>query len=154
MTTKLSNDTLNVLKKLHSIDQSLRIVAETVETKTDADGNEKVVTILRTKSQNKTMMARVEIVEEFPRDVNIYDLREFISVVNLVDDPELDFSNDKFIQINSVDGKQKLRYLEANPDLITSYIAKDLKLGTEDIKLTVTEDQLKSVLTAASTLKL
>lgn len=140
MTIKLSSDTVATLKKLYVVDQSIRIPA-----------NSKT---LRVKSANNTMMARCTIETEFPRDVNIYDIREFNSVLSIVDKPELDFSNDKFILIKSEDGKQKLRYLEAEPSLIKSYIDKDISLSNVDIELTITEAQLDSVLTAASTLRL
>lgn len=153
-TMKLSNETLTVFKKLYDIDQSLKINHEKVETSTDAEGNESQVTVLRVKSQNQTMMARVEVSEEFPRDIHIYDLREFISVVGIVNEPVFDFSDDKFVVIKSSDNKQKLRYLEANPDLITSYVDKDLQLSQTDAEVVVTEQQFKSVLSAAHTMKL
>lgn len=140
MTIKLSSETVSTLKKLYEVDPSIKIPA-----------NSKT---LRIKSANNTMMARCEIETEFPRDVNIYDIREFNSVLSIVDKPELDFSNDKFILIKSEDGKQKLRYLEAEPSLIKSYIDKDISLSNVDIELTITEAQLDSALTAAATLRL
>jgi hypothetical protein len=140
MTIKLTSETVSVLKKLHEVDQSLKIPADTK--------------VLRTKSANNTMMAKSEIDIEFPRDVHIYDIREFNSVLSIVDKPELDFSNDKYIVIKSEDGKQKLRYLEAEASLIKSYIDKDLSLSNVDIELKVSENELDSVLTAASTLRL
>lgn len=148
-TVTLSSETLSTLKKLYEIHMSLRVVAENKITVDDEE-----VTVLRTASQNKQMMARVEIPELFPRDFNVYDLREFIAAVNIVQEPEIDFSDDKFVLIKSKDGKQVLRYLESNPELIDSYIGKDIELDQEDIELTITQDQLKSVLTAANTMKL
>lgn len=144
----ISKETLDAFKALYEVDQSLRIDHTMTEQKDDLD-----VTVLRSKSFNNTTMARIEVAEVFPRDVNIYDLREFISVVSIVNDPVFDLSNDKFITIKSSDGKQKLRYLEANPDLINSYSAKDPNLTNEDVQILVTEAQFKSVLTAAQTLK-
>lgn len=151
---KLSDSTLSVFKKLHDVDQSLKIACDQVETVKDEDGNDKEVTVLRTKSMNKTMMARVEVSEVFPRDFHIYDLREFISVVGIVNEPEFDFSNDKYVVIKSSDGKQQLRYLEANPDLIHSFINKDLALSNSNAEVAVSERQFKSVLTASQTMKL
>lgn len=153
-TISISEKTLNVFKKLYEIDQSLKIAHDQVEDRTDSEGNEKQVTVVRTKSANKTMMARVEIDEVFPRDLHIYDLREFISVVNIVKAPEFDFSNDKFVVIKSSDDKQKLRYVEANPDLIQSFIDKDLTLSNDDVEVVITAEQFKSVITAAQTMRL
>lgn len=153
-TVTLSSETLNALKKMYEIDMSIRIAADSVETKTDEDGNEKSVTVLRSKSNNKTMLARVEIPEVFPRDTNIYDLREFIAAVGIVTEPELDFSNDNYILIKSSDDKQVLRYLESTPELIHSYMNRDLDIGDVDIELEVTQDEFKQVITAANTMKL
>jgi len=153
-TVKLSEATLDAFKKLYDIDQSLKIMSDDVETRTDEDDNEVQVTVLRSKSQNNTMMARVEVAEEFPRNVYIYDLREFNSVIGIVNDPVLDFSNDKFVVIKSADDKQKLKYIEANPDLIASYSSKVPNLTSEDVELVVSENQFKSVLSAARTMRL
>jgi len=150
----ISNETLDIFKKLFDVHQSLKIKAENVETQTDADGNECEVTVLRSKSQNQTMMARVHISEQFPRDVNFYDINEFIRVTKIVKDPVFDFSDNKFVTISSSDGKQKLRYMESNPDLITSYVDKDLPLSQTDIEVVITPQQLNSVLEAAKTMKL
>lgn len=150
----ISNETIAIFKALYNIDQSLKVSADTVEQKTDEDGNTHDVTVLRTKSLNKTMMARVEVPEQFPRDFHIYDLREFISVVGIVKEPVFDFSNDNYIVIKSADSKQKLRYVEANPILIKSFIDYDLQLKNEDVEITITEQQFKSVLSAAHTMKL
>lgn len=145
---RLSPETLGIFKSLYEVDQSLRID----HTMTEED-DVKVETVLRSKSFNNTTMAKVKINETFPRDVNIYDLREFISVISIVNEPYLDLSNEKFMVIGSGDGKQKLRYIEANPDLINSYSKRDPALTSEDEQLVVTEAQLKSVMTAAQTLK-
>ena len=139
-TITLTAKTIATLKKMYDVDQSIKIPANS--------------TTLRIKSQNNTMMAKCEIDVEFPRDVHIYDIREFNSVVAIVDNPELDFSDDKFVLVKSADGKQKLRYLEAESSLIHSFIDKDLVLPSEEIELKVTQHQLKSVMTAANTMKL
>jgi len=146
----LSQETLSALKALYEIDQSLKIDHKQTE-KDDDDG--KTLTVLRSKSFNNTTCMRVTIPEQFSRDINIYDLREFISVVSIVNEPIFDLSNDNYILIKSVDGKQKLRYLEANPDLINSFAPKDPSLKSVDETIIVTESQFKSVLTAAQTLK-
>lgn len=155
---KISDETLAVFRKLFVIDQSLKIVASDVvsHTVTDDEGNESEIeaTVVRTKSSNRTMIARVEIPEVFPRDFHVYDLREFNAVVNIVSEPSFDFSSDKYVVIKSSDGKQKLRYIEADASLIESYIDKDLPLPAIDLDVTVTGQQLSSVLKAAQTMKL
>lgn len=146
MSISLSTDTINTFKKLYEVDQSLKIDCETK----GEDGG----TILRSKSENNTMMARMTVPDEFPRNVHIYDLREFISVINIVNEPVFDFDDERFVLIESSDGDQQLRYIETNPRFVTSYIDRDLELKSRDVEVTVTEKQLKSVLTAAQTMRL
>jgi len=141
---ELSEGTVEVLRKLYDVDQSIRIDHQQTE-----DGS----TVLRTKSYNNTTMAKVKIEEQFPRDINIYDLREFISVLGIVEDPVLNLENDNYIIIHSKDNRQKLRYLEANPDLIASYINKDPMMQSEDEVIEVSEQKFKSVMTAAQALR-
>lgn len=142
---ELSEETVNTLRKLYDVDQSIRIDHQ----QTDDDGG----TVLRTKSYNNTTMAKVKIEEQFPRDINIYDLREFISVLGIVEEPVLDLENSNYIVIHSKDGRQRLRYLEANPDLISSYIDKDPVMQNEDEVIEVTEHKFKSVMSAAQALR-
>ncbi len=137
---KLSEGTVETLKRMFSVHQELRII----------EGDK----VLRVKSANGTMVCHAEIEEEFPRDVNIYDLREFIAVVGILNDPELDLSNDKWIAVRSSDGTQQLRYMEANPEFITSFSARDIVLPSTDVDMVITEAQMKQVHSAAQTMKL
>lgn len=144
-TIQLSQETITSLKTLYTIDQSLRVNSEDVD-----DGK----TVLRSKSINRTTCCKIVVDQEFPRDLHIYDLSQFISVLGIVEDPIIDMSNDNYVVIKSADGKQKLRYFEANPDMVESYAERDPELANEDLHVVVSEAQLKSALTAASTLKL
>lgn len=143
---QLTANTIDAFKTLYAIDQSLRVNHEDVT----EDGK----TILRSKSFNKTTCGKIVIDQVFPRDLYIYDLNQFISVLGIVENPVIDMSNDRYVVVQSTDGKQKLRYVEANPVMIESYAERDPVLPNEDIQVVVTEAQLKQVLTAASTLKL
>ena len=80
---QLSNDTVEVLKNFSTINPNLVI-----------EPGQKVKTI----SESKTVMASAEIVEDFPEQVGIYDLNEFLSVLNLVETPDVDFKG-KFMNI-------------------------------------------------------
>ena len=150
----ISNETLSVFKALFNVDMTLKISADDVVEFEDEDGNTVEKTILRVKSQNNTMMCKVLINEVFPRDVNIYDIREFISVINIVNEPQLDLSKSNTITIVSKDGKQTLRYREAEEVLITSYVAKDVPISNEDLKFNISSKLFDSVFTAAQTMKL
>ena len=84
---KLSDSTLAVLKNFAGINNSILV----------KKGNQ-----LRTISVAKNILAEAEISEEFPRDVAIYDLNQFLNGLSLHQDPNLDFTEDSHITILSL----------------------------------------------------
>lgn len=137
---KLSKETIDTLKSLYQINQTLKIVANTTQ--------------IKTVNENKTIAVYAEIEEELPRDFCVYDLREFINVLNIIESPTLDFSNDKFVIIKSGDGSQRLKYIDGAENLINSYFERDFILPSSDVNVEVTKQQLRAVMDASSTLKL
>lgn len=137
---ELSQSTIATIKKLSQINQTLKLLG-------DSD-------TLRSKSESNVMFCYAPIEDKFPRDFHIYDVREFLSVVNIIENPILDFTNDKFVIVRSKDGKQKLRYLESAAQFVTSFTTKEPKLESVDFEVAVTEAQFKSVITAANTMRL
>lgn len=136
---KLSKETIDTLKSLYPINQTLKIVANSNK--------------LKSVNDNKTIAVYAEIEETIPRDFCVYDLREFINVIGIIENPILDFSNDKFVIIKSDDGRQKLKYIDGKESLITSYFDRDFVLPSSDIEVEVSKQQLRAVMDAASTLK-
>lgn len=136
----LSKNTIETLKSLYPINQTLKIVEGKKE--------------LRTVNETKTVACQVDIEEELPRTLCIYDLREFISVLGIIENPVLDFSDDKFVLIKSADGTQQLKYIDGSENLINSYFERPFKLPSEDVSVKVTARQLSAVMDAARTLKL
>jgi len=137
---KLSKETLDTLKKVYEVNQSVKFVED-----------EKVVKV---KSTDNTLLMHAPIEEAFPRNFHVYDLREFMSVVSIINEPVLDFSDDKFLKIESEDKSQKLRYLESDPQFVQSYTEKEPKMPSIDFKVEVTAEQFSSVVKAAQTMKL
>ena len=88
---KLSEHTTSVLKNFASINQNLVIK----EGKT-----------ISTMSAMKNIVARAEVDEDFPREIAIYDLNEFLASLSLFNNPVLEFS-EHFIMITE-DGKKLL----------------------------------------------
>lgn len=141
MTMKISKATVETLKKAYDVNQSVRLKADEDTLK------------ICTNSANLLLHAPLE--DQFPRDFNIYDLGEFLRVTSIIDDPTLDFSNDSFLAIKSDDGKQKIRYMESDPDFVKdSYTEKTPDLSDPDIELEVTQSQFASIMDAAKTMKL
>ena len=76
-TMKLSESTVSFLKNYANINQSLEF----------REGS-----TLRTVSPLNTILASVEISEDFPKTFPIYELNRFLGTLSLFKDPELDFS--------------------------------------------------------------
>lgn len=137
---KFTKHDIDTLKSLYNINQTLKISADNTE--------------LRSLSQNKTCACIAQIDTKIPRTFCIYDLREFTGVLNIIEDPVVDFSNDKYVIIKSSDGRQKLKYMDGSENLIDSYFDREFSLPSEDIKVNVSASQIKAVMNAASSLKL
>lgn len=113
---KLSENTLTILKNFAGINQSILV----------KKGNK-----LRTISVAKNILAEAEIIEELPREFAIYDLNQFLNGLNLHQDPNLDFSEDSYISIR--DGKRRVKYFYADPNVIVSPPEKEIQLPSNDV---------------------
>ena len=110
-TMKLSDNTLNVLKNFAGINNSILV----------KEGNK-----LRTISVAKNILAEANITEEFPRDVAIYDLNQFLNGLSLHADPDLDFSPESYITIK--EEKRRVKYFYADPQVIVAPPEKEINL--------------------------
>ena len=134
---KLSDNTLNVLKNFAGINNSILV----------KEGNK-----LRTISVAKNILAEADIPEEFPRDVAIYDLNQFLNGLSLHSDPDLDFSPDSYITIK--EGKRRVKYFYADPQVIVAPPEKDITLPTEDVCFQLDSTALDKLLKAAAVYQL
>lgn len=140
MKITLSKETIDTLKKMYEVNQSAKFV-----------GGDQT---LKLKSTDNSLLAHANITEKFPRDFYVYDLREFLSVISIIENPVLDFSDSKMVLISSPDGKQKLRYIETDPEFVTSYTDKTPKMPSTEIEVSVSGEQYQSVMKAAQTMRL
>lgn len=133
---KLSENTLNVLKNFASINKNILM----------HKGN-----VIRTVSPSKTVMAKATIEEELPEDVAIYELNRLLNTVNLFEDAELEF---KETHLTVVSGGSKIKYVYADPTLLT--VAKNKDLNVQGIFTTVqlTPEVLSAVDKVRKTLSL
>lgn len=138
MIMKLSENTFQVLKNFSNINNSITVKS----------GN-----TLRTVSVAENILAVAEVQEEFPQDFSIYDLNEFISGLYIpsMKDPEFSFGNDKYVQIKK--DKFSLKYFFADPSLIKQAPENDIAMD-EDIKFTLSSDNLETLQRAASVYQL
>ena len=134
---KLSDNSLTILKNFAGINNSILV----------KQGNK-----LRTISVAKNILAEAEITEEFPRNFAIYDLNQFLNGLSLHQDPELDFTNDSHIVIR--EGKRRVKYFFADPNVIISPPEKEIKLPSEDVCFQLEHTSLEKLLKAAAVYQL
>lgn len=136
-TMKLSENTLTVLKNFAGINNSILV----------KQGNR-----LRTISVAKNILAEADITEEFPREFAIYDLNQFLNGLSLHQDPDLDFAEDSHITIR--EGKRRVKYFYADPNVIISPPEKEIKLPSQDVCFQLETGSLEKLLKAAAVYQL
>jgi len=136
-TMKLSDNTLTILKNFAGINNSILV----------KQGNK-----LRTISVAKNILAEAEIKEEFPRDFAIYDLNQFLNGLGLHQDPDLDFKEESYLTIR--EGKRRVKYFFADPQVIISPPEKEITLPSEDVHFQLDSTSLEKLLKAAAVYQL
>ena len=133
----LSDNTLGILKNFAGINNSILV----------KKGNQ-----LRTISVAKNILAEAEIPEDFPRDVAIYDLNQFLNGLSLHQDPDLDFSEETYLTIR--EGRRKVKYFFADPQVIIAPPEKEISLPTQDACFQLESVTLEKMLKAAAVYQL
>ena len=132
----LSQETVSVLKNLSTINQSILI----------KQGKK-----LRSMSVMKNILVETDIIEEFTRDVAIYDLNQFLNCLSLIPGAEVNLG-DNAIEIT--DGSNTIEYRYSDPSVITAPPEKELTLPSEDVEVVLTEEHLETVKKAAAVLQI
>jgi hypothetical protein len=134
---KLSPDTVTILKNFSNINQSILI----------RKGSK-----ISTMSILKNIYAEANVGEDFPKEVAIYDLNEFLNGLGLHQDPDLDFANDSYISIK--EGNRRVKYFCADPEVIVAPPDKEVNLPSKDVCFQLEHSQLDKLLKAAAVYKL
>jgi hypothetical protein len=133
---KLSKQTLASLKNFSSISANLLITEGSV---------------LKTRSIQNTIFATVTTPDTFPSEFGIYDLNEFLAVLSLFNDPELEFSADSnYVKI--YEGANSIKYFAADKSVL-SYPTKDITFPNPEISFKVSADTLALINKTASVLR-
>ena len=132
---ELQEQTLNVLKNFSDINPNILIKS----------GN-----TIKTISEAKNVLATAIVDNEFPQQFGIYDLKEFISVLSLVDKPNLKFA-DESVTISDQSGRSKIRYFFSPEETLTSP-QKDINMPECEVQFTLDGDTLNKLRSAASAL--
>ena len=131
---KLSEHTTSVLKNFASINQNLVIK----EGKT-----------ISTMSAMKNIVAKADVDEDFPREIAIYDLNEFLAALSLFNNPVLDFS-ENYVMITE-EGKtgNSLKYFYSDPSVVTTP-SSEITMPETEVKFSLDSGDFSKVQRAAS----
>jgi hypothetical protein len=133
---KLSDKTVGILKNFSTINQNILI----------KEGSK-----LRTMSTMKNILAEADVSEAFPADFGIYDLNEFLGVLTLAKDADLNFDNQAFLTANS--GPTKIKYMYSDPSILT-VPPETFNAPETDVDFSMPQDILASVLKASAVMQL
>ena len=130
---KLSESTISVLKNFSTINQNLLI----------RQGK-----VLNTMSAMKNIVAKSTVGEEFPQEVAIYDLNEFLASMSLFENPDLQFKDD-FVTMSEEGKKSSLKYWYSDQSVVMT-VSKDINMPECEVKFTLSSDILSNVQKAAA----
>jgi len=134
---KVSERTTNLLKNYANINQSIEF----------REGN-----VLKTVSPLNTILASVEIEEEFPRTFPIYELSRFLGTLNLFNNPELDFTDNG---VNVTDDKHEATYRYCgSSSMFQTPPEKDITFPEPEVEFQLTQELFRKTINAANTLGL
>ena len=132
---ELSSRTVDILRNFASINPNIVV----------SEGN-----TLKTMSIAKNLVAKAVIEENFPTTFGIYDLSEFLSVLNLVDNPSIEF-NENNCSVRDGSGLSSVRYFYSDPEMLTAP-KKDIVMPSTDVQFLLTNDTLSKIKRAAAAL--
>ena len=134
---KVSERTTNLLKNYANINQSLEF----------REGN-----VLKTVSPLNTILASVEIEEDFPQTFSIYELGRFLGTLDLFKNPELDFT-DNGVSITDDNHEATYRYCGSS-SMFQTPPEKDITFPDAEINFELTQELFRKTINAANTLGL
>jgi hypothetical protein len=105
--------------------------------------------IIKTIAEAKNVMAVATLDQSFEKTVGLYNLDEFLSVLGLVDDPDLAFHDD-FVTVSG-NGRSQVKYFYSDESILTSP-AKDIPMPECEVEFELDEATFKKILRAAGAL--
>tara|TARA_B000000557_G_C20790853_1_gene450949 strand:- start:471 stop:1151 length:681 start_codon:yes stop_codon:yes gene_type:complete len=132
---KLSKKTQNLLKNFATINKSIVI----------DPGNS-----IRTLSVNKNIFASAVVSEDFPQEIAIYDLGNFLSTLSLFESPVFDFSNPSKLITTDETSNSRGTFYYSDPSVIPSVPNKGIQMPDVDVQFSLKTDTLQDLIRAAS----
>jgi len=132
---KFSEATLKVLNNFSAINSNLLLSPGST---------------IRTISPSKTILASAEVEETIPNEAGIYDLNNFLAIVELMSSCYVSFEEDRFL-FDSVDRVEGLQYAYSAKNMIISPPNKSIDVAGPSF--TLEWDKLSKVVKAAGVLR-
>jgi len=132
---KLSEKTMGILQNFSKINQNIMI----------KQGKK-----LKTISIMKNILAEADITEDFDKDFGIYDLNEFLGVLSMAKDADIQFE-DSHMTVSS--GKTKIKYMYSDPSILT-VPPQTFNAPEEDRMFRIDKDELQNILKASAVMQL
>lgn len=126
---KISKETIDVISSFSIINPSILI---------------KEGSVLSTKNEESTILARAEVKDEFPVQMGIYNLKQFLGVIDTFKAPEFVFDESKNYTIIK-EGKQSIKYGFANPDLFVVPKSDDLPWKEEHLSFILDVETVRKI---------
>tara|TARA_B110000305_G_scaffold240738_1_gene312291 strand:+ start:2649 stop:3320 length:672 start_codon:yes stop_codon:yes gene_type:complete len=131
----ITEATMQVLKNFATINPNIVI----------EEGN-----MIQTISEAKNVVSKSIVDVEFPKTFGIFDLNEFLAVLNLIDKPELKFT-DNYVTVCDSVGRTNIKYYYSDLDVLTRPTSKVIA-PEGDVKFTLDRETLSKVRRAAGVL--
>lgn len=132
---ELSAETRSILNNFASINQNMLFL----------EGN-----VIKTLTEGRNVQAEATIKEEFPRKFGIYDLSEFLGVLNLVDTPSILFDEDNLV-VGDKSGRTRIKYFYSVEESLT-FPTKNIVMPSEEVSFVLDNTTFSKIKKAASTL--
>jgi len=134
---KISKETRTILENFSKISPSLLFLKGSTQ---------------RTMTNQETYFANATVEEDFPQDFGIYNLSQFLSVLSLFVDPEIEFEED-FLRIK--EGSTEISYVYCSERVIKSPPRdKNIKVKNPLFTFDLTEDRIKKLVNTSRVMRL
>ena len=105
---------------------------------------------IMTISEAKNILSQATLTEQFDSVIGIYDLQNFLSVLDLVDNASVQFK-DNYMVVGGNAGRSMLKYYYADPEMLTSP-SKPINMPKADVSFTLDQPTLNNLKRAANIL--
>lgn len=134
MSMKFTKETLSILKNFAGINGNVAL----------KQGSE-----ITTISPQRNVVASVTVTESFPVDFYIYDLSQFLGVLSLFSDPDVEFTS----SVATIkEGKNAIKYHAADKSVLLLPPEKAIKFPGADVEFELSAEQLTAIQKTSSVL--